>query len=166
MKSIDGGASWSISQDTMTHGSGYRTPMTFAKLSSGKMLLTFAKYDGTELFYQVYNGTVWGNIQSTSGAGITVNTYEQISSDSDLTNSPYMAYLAGGNSSSLKVGIWSDTGTFSSFETADTTISHSMPSMVTTSNATASIIHIYTICNGKVYETKTERGRHLPILLD
>lgn len=111
----------------------------------------YAKYTTGELTYRMFDGTNWGSEQTTSGAGMATNSVKQISSVSDTSNAPYVAYLSGGLSGTLKVARWTNTGTFQTFETADSSLSHSLPSMTVTSDNN---IHIYTISGGKIYETR------------
>jgi hypothetical protein len=86
---------------------------------------------------------------------MSAGTIKQISADSDTSNSPYVAYLTGGNSGTLKVATWTNTGTFQTFETADNTKSHTLPSITIPRD---NIVRIYTISGGRIYETKRING--------
>lgn len=152
-KSTNGGSTWSTSlPDT---DSGYPKPpesmvKSITELSSGKMLLALAHYNSNVIKYRVYDGTTWGTVQNVTSEGWTSNTRKQISMDSDSTHSAYLAYLTGGLSGSLKVAAWNNAGVFQSFETADSTLSHALPSITITND---DVKHIYTISGAKVYET-------------
>lgn len=156
MNSTNGGLTWSTSLTQQNSGSGTRPEMALTRLSSGKMLFVFALYGSSELSYRVFDGTsTWSNVQTTTGANMTVNSIKQISSDSDNTNSPYVAYLTGGNSGALKVARWTNTGTFQSFETADSTMSHKLPSITIPDD---NIVRIYTLSNSRIYVTQKING--------
>ena len=162
MKSTDGGASFSSSLNAMNHNSNYRTPMALTKLEDGKMLYVFAKQDHSELFYQVYNGSAWSSITNTTGAGVSTGVFKHISATSNGTNSAYVAFVSGGNSGNLKIAKWNSTGGFIGFETADTSLSHSLPSIAITSNSTGSKLRIYSIASSKVYETIKDASWQTP----
>ena len=62
-----------------------------------------------------------------------------------------MAFATGGNSGTLKVATWTNAGGSPSIQTADSSLSHALPSISITFD---NIIHIFSIANSKVYETK------------
>ena len=152
MKSTDGGLNFTTSLNTVLTGQGVRPTLTLTPLSSGKMLLTYIFLTDVELRYRIFDGvSTWGNVQLTSGAGDTGGNFKHISSASDSTNSAYTAFLTNSNSGQLKVARWDNNGVFQAFESADATLSHTLPSITITTDGQ---IHIYTISGGKVYETK------------
>jgi hypothetical protein len=149
--STDAGLDWSFLFSQVDSVSSYRPAMTIAQLSSGNMLFVYALYDNSELTYRVLSGpNSWTSPSTTSGAGMTVNSIKHISSASDTSNNPYVMYLSSGNSGNLKDAKWTNTGTFSAFETADSTLSHTLPSAVTIGDG---YIHVYTFSSGLLYET-------------
>ncbi|WP_148701804.1 sialidase family protein [Candidatus Nitrososphaera evergladensis] len=158
LKSTDGGLTWSTSLNTVSPGYGTRFPSILGKLESGKMLFAFARYDASEFYYRTYDGTSWSAVSVTSGAGMANPSIKQISSDGDSLQTVYVAYLTGGNSGSLKIAKWYGNGTFQSFETADSTLSHALPSLTTTEY---DVIHAYSLSGGKVYDTRNVDGSWL-----
>jgi hypothetical protein len=148
-KSSDGGLTWSTSLTSGTTTPN-RMDIALTKLSSGKMLLVIAKYESATLTYRVYNGATWDAAQFCNPPGWTANTIKHISADSNSTSNPFVAYVTGGNSSTLKVIQWTNNGASPYTETADSTLSHSLPSITITPNG----VHIYSISNSKIYETK------------
>jgi hypothetical protein len=149
-KSTDGGINWTNATGSTTTNSGYRTVMAMTKLAAGKMLFAYTSYDHTDITYQIYNGTTWGSTQTLSGAFLHTNTFKEMSADSDSTNSAYIAYAANGTAKALKVARWNSDGTFNATETADSTLSHSLPSITITPDG---IIHIYSLNSSKIWET-------------
>src|SRR5690606_30197956 len=113
----------------------------------------YARYDSASLFYRVYtqSTSTWGSVQSQTSTGMSANTVKQISSDSDYTGKAFVAFLNGGTSGTLRVARFANTGTFSAFETADSTLSHALPSITVTPDGT---IRIYTLSGGRVYVTQ------------
>lgn len=153
-KSTNSGSTWTMSLGETSSGSTTRISMGLTELAAGKMLFVYARYSSTDFYYQVFDGTsAWGTTQVTSGAGMTTNVAKQISADSDSTNTAIVAYLTGGTTGSLKVAKWTNTGTFSAFETADNTLSHSLPGITITDDGS---IRIYSLSGGKVYETNKQ----------
>jgi hypothetical protein len=153
MESTDGGSTWSTSLGDTDSGDFYRIEMSLSRLSSGNMLFAYAKYDTAELTYRVFSGGSWGTEQTTSGSGMSASTVKQISSDSDSTQSTYVAYLTGGNSGTLKVARWTNTGSFNTFETVNSGASFALPSITITTKD--SMVHVYAINknNNNVWET-------------
>jgi len=149
-KSTDGGIHWANATGTTTSNSGFRTVMAMTKLASGKMLFAYTSFDRTDITYQIYNGTSWGSTQTVSGAFLHTSTFKEISADSDSNNSAYLAFAANGTAKALKVARWNNDGTFNVIETADSTLSHSLPSITITSDG---IIHIYSLNSSKIWET-------------
>ncbi|MGI0015068.1 MAG: hypothetical protein ACREBU_16750, partial [Nitrososphaera sp.] len=158
-KSSDRGATWplspslggvrSISQD--------RIQISLTRLPSGDMLFVYTTYSGSEIGYRtLYQGT-WQTFKTTNGANM-LQTYKQISADSDGSAAAYVAFTAtsGSNSAALKVAKWT-TGNPSVSPTISlvgSTLSHSLPSV----SATASHIYIHTLASGKIYRTDNSGG--------
>jgi uncharacterized protein DUF2341 len=157
-KSTNGGQTWSNSMTARSlTTTGPRVPVTITNLASGKMLLTYAKYDSASLFYAVFSGSSWGTTQTLSGTGMSTSTIKQISSATNSTGNAFVTYVTGGVSGTLKVVKFSTTGTLPTFETADSSLSHALPSITISSNATGSaVVRIYSIASGKIYETKRD----------
>ena len=151
-KSTDCGNSFSLSGGPTSTNSVYRPDLVLARLANGNMLLTQALYTSSELSYSVYSSSnsSWHSFLTTSSAGMTVNVVKQISADSNRTNAAFVAYVTGNHSGTLKVAKWSNNGAFSGFETANSTLSHSLPSITITRN---NVTHIFTLSSGKVWET-------------
>lgn len=120
------------------------------KLASGKMLFAYTSFDHTDITYQIYNGTSWNSTQTVSGAFLHTMTFKEMSADSDSNNSAYVAFAANGTAKALKVARWNSDGTFNTIETADSTLSHSLPSITITSDG---IIHIFSLNSSKIWET-------------
>ncbi len=155
LKSTDGGLTWADSLTTTDSGNALRISPTITKLSSGQMFFAYVTFSGTEISYRIFNGASWGSVLTTSGAGMTANTIKQISSESNSTQFAHLAYLTGGTSGTLKVAIWNSAGTFSSFQTADSSLSHALPSIAI---AAEDVVHVYTLSGGLVYEIKKQSG--------
>jgi len=149
-KSTDGGIHWANATGTTTSNSGFRTVMAMTKLASGKMLFAYTSFDHTDITYQIYNGTSWNSTQTVSGAFLHTMTFKEMSADSDSNNSAYVAFAANGTAKALKVARWNSDGTFNTIETADSTLSHSLPSITITSDG---IIHIFSLNSSKIWET-------------
>lgn len=150
-KSSDGGLNWVDSLAQVNGASANRIDMTLTRLNNTKMLFVYAKYESSELNYRVFDGSAWGSVQTTSGAGMNVNQKKQISSDSNSTSFAFVAFVTGGTSGTLKVARFSNTGTFQAFETVDSTQSHSFPTV--TADPKDNIL-VYSIAGGKVLHTK------------
>lgn len=86
------------------------------------------------------------------------STVKQISADSDTTESPYVAYVTGGTSGTLKVARWTNTGSFNTFETVNSGASFALPAITITSQD--QMVHIYAINlnNNNVWETDKPKG--------
>jgi hypothetical protein len=153
LTSTNGGSSWTTSLAEVSTGVGTRVEMTLTELASGNMLLAFARYDSANLFYRVYTHSTssWGAVQSQTSTGMSANTIKQISSDSDYSGKAFVTFLNGGTSGTLRVARFTNTGTFSAFETADNTLSHALPSITVTPDGT---IRIYTLSGNRVYVTQ------------
>ncbi len=148
MNSSDGGLSWDTSLDTVNTGEGHRITMALTDLDSEKMLFAFATFSGSDFRYRVLSGT-WGSEQSTPSAGFTGSFTKKLSSDSNSTNSAYLAYVTSGPGA-LKVAIWDSTGGFQGFETANSTASHSLPSITITPD---DLVRIFTVSDSKIVNT-------------
>lgn len=155
MKSTDGGASWSTSLAETSSANSYRVEPAITDLAGGKMLFVYATYHGSAFYYRIFDGSTWGSILNTGSGTVQANTIKQISIDSDSTNTPYLAYVSGGNTGSLKLVKWTNQGTSPAVETADSTLSHSLPSITITAD---DAIRVYSLSNSKVYETVKSEG--------
>jgi hypothetical protein len=163
IKSTNGGLTWSTTQNGQAGSdTSFRMNVALTKLDAGKMLFLLAKYDHNSLTYRVYNGTAWNATDSfINNMGWSENTVKQISADSNYTNYAFVAFVTGGNSGNLTLAKWNKDGTvpLSNIEHADSTLSHSLPSITITLDG----IHIYSISNGTnntpaIYETKKVGG--------
>ncbi len=160
LRSADGGQTWINSHGPSSVSStGSRLPISMTKLDAGKMLFVFAKYDSSSMFYKLYNGTTWSSSVTLSGMGWSTNTIKHISSDTvdgiianTTSSTAFIAYLSGGNSGSLKVATFEgEEGMFLGIETADSTLSHSLPSLTVTSSG---VLHIYSLSGNLIYDTE------------
>jgi hypothetical protein len=140
MKSSNAGSSWSFSLNQVNSVSNNRPTMAITTLNSTKMLFAYGLYELSELKYRVFDGTNWGSMQTTSGAEMPVNVRKQISAASNSTQTAFVAFTSGGISGSLKVARFSNLGSFQAFETADSILSHSLPSITIARDNT---IHIF-----------------------
>jgi len=159
--STDGGQTWPINNpgtlSEQNSADSNRIEMALTDLASGKMLFVYAKYTTTELTYRVWSGTSWGGELTTSGAGMTANTVKQISADSGPANTAFVAYLVAAPPSTIKVAKWNSGGSFSIFETPPSgSLTHALPSI--SNDLSGTIVHIYSIASGKVYETRKVAG--------
>jgi len=160
LESTDGGSKWKVSlNDTDTNG-GSRNVMALAKLAKDKMLFVNAPFEKNEFDYRIFDGKSWSSVYTTSGSGLSVGV-KQISSASNSSGYAFVTFVSGGSSGALKMGVWNNsTGLWESFETADSSLSHSLPSITTT---TTGVIHIFSLSGGKVYDTiKTAGSWKLP----
>ncbi|MGI0015674.1 MAG: hypothetical protein ACREBU_19835, partial [Nitrososphaera sp.] len=153
MKSSDGGQTWTVSVGAASiTTTGSRVPITITRLNSTGMLLTWAKYDQSGMFYKVYNGSSWTPAIALSNIGWSSNTVKQISSDTvNSTKEAYVTYLTGGNQGTLKVAKFFGNGTFKAVETADGTLNHWQPSISITYD---DVVHIYSFANSIIYDTQ------------
>lgn len=126
------------------------TAIAFTPLDSGKMLWIQGKASNNDLFYRVYDGNSWGGQQTIPNVFNCSSCAKQLSGDSDSTNSPSVAFLSNGNSGEIKIAKWDSNGGFIGVETAENTLSHSLPSLTISDS---NIIHVYSISNNIVYET-------------
>ena len=160
-KSQDGGKTWPASINPslgpIDSGNKNRIVMALTNLSSDKMLFAYARYPSGEFRYRIFDGLTWGTTQETIGAGMTANKAKQISAASDSTGTAYIAYTRDGDSGGpLKVGTWPSDGTsLPSFQTVDSALSHSLPSITVSNNH---FPHIFSLSGGKVYDTKKING--------
>jgi hypothetical protein len=156
--STDDGSTWTDSLPEVTGVSIYRPALTLTSLESNKMLFAYLKYDSADLYYRVFNGTSWSAVQTVTGTGMASNTYKQISSVSaDGRPSAYVAYTnvtasAGGV---LKIARFLSNGTYQTIETANSTLRHNLPSILSSPNGD---LNILSISNGKVYDTRKRAG--------
>lgn len=156
IKSTDGGLTWSTSLAQVNGVSANRPTLSMVGLSSGKMLFAYALYETGEFSYRIFDGTSWGAVQTTSSSGMTANTVKEDSASGNQGNGGYIAYLTGGTSGTLKLANWTNTGSPVSFQTADSTLSHALPSIRVTYNGD---IHITTLANNLIYDTKNVNGK-------
>lgn len=155
-RSSDGGLTWKISLKDFNTGETSRNAMTLTSLGKGQMLFVNAPYRGLELQYRVFNGAKWSPVSTTSGAELLPVGEKQISSASNSTHFAFVTFVRGGNSGPLRMATWNNsTGAFERFETANSKLSHSQPSIVITSSG---VIHIFTLSGGKVYDTIKSAG--------
>ena len=148
--------SWTQSKADTDAGDALRIEMSLARLSSGNMLFVYAMYDHTYLTYYELTGGSWGSQSTVSISDWTSNSFKQISGDSDSTQIPYIAYLTGGNSGTVKVVKWTNSGGCCTFETVSST-SQSLPSITMTSFDNS--IHVYGINSlSHIIETDKPKG--------
>ncbi len=157
LKSADGGSTWATSIDTTdVTSTSNRFSITLTFLGSNKMLFAYTTYESSNISYRIFNGTAWGSTNVVS-AGISTNSVKQISSGTvnigfrggEMT--AYVAFLANGNQGTLKLAVFSSAGTFRGIETADSTITHWLPSVSITGDGT---VHVYSLYNNIIYDTK------------
>lgn len=161
MKSTDGGATWTTSLTSVNSGASTRIEMGLTKLSSGKMLFAYLRYDSSIIRYRVFDGTIWGSPQNFS-AGMYSNTVKQMSMASDNNNVPYLTYLTSGTYGWLMVATWTNSGTSPSYTKIDSIYSHSLPSI--TVRPDNNIPTIYSISSGQVLVSHLVNGQWiLPI---
>lgn len=158
VKSSDGGVTWSSSTGPGSQpNTSNHVPITITRLDTGKMLLTWARYETANLSYKVFDGSNWGGTVTLTGIGWKANATKQISSgtvDSSSLNDTsiaYVAYVSNGSSGSLKVASFFGNGTFRGSETADSTLSHQLPSISVTTDDT---VHVYSLNNNIIYDTQ------------
>jgi hypothetical protein len=125
--------------------------MFLTPLASGKMLFGYMRYTTDDIIYRVFDGSTWGTATTVGSIGSTANTIKHVSADSDGVQKAYVAYLTSGNSGSIKVAKWNYTGSWIGTETADSTLSHTLPSITITADG---VIHVYSLSGSKVYDTK------------
>ncbi|TLX93120.1 MAG: hypothetical protein E6K91_09060 [Thaumarchaeota archaeon] len=159
-RSNDGGLTFPKNWGAFSTSDTTKIEIVMTRLANGNMLQVQARYGSPDFSYWVYNSTTgdWAGPSFTTGANMTNNAIKQISADSDTSNSPYIAYVTGNPSGALKVARWFNNGTFNKFETANSTLSHALPSITITRD---NVVHIYTIASSggsnKVWET-TKNG--------
>lgn len=151
MNSTDGGLTWGTSLAQTDSGAGTRIEMFLTPLASGKMLFGYMRYFTDDIKYRVFDGSTWGSEITVSSIGATANTLKHVSADSDGVQKAYVAYLTGGNSGSIKIAKWNYTGSWLGTETADSTLSHTLPSITITADG---VIHVYSLSGNRVYDTK------------
>lgn len=159
MESTDGGDSWDDSLPEVTGVSIYRPALTITSLDSDKMLFAYLKYDSADLYYRLFNGTSWSTVQTITGTGMATNTYKQVSSTfvGIGDSAAYIAYtnVTASTAGILKVARFFGNGTYAAIETADNTLRHNLPSILSSPEG---ILNILSISNGKVYDTRQSAG--------
>jgi hypothetical protein len=151
-KSTNGGLTFSASGSATVTSYTTKPEYVLTGLANGNMLMVQARYQTSDLQYSVYSSSnsSWHNLVTLTGTGMTANATKQISADSNTTKAAYVAYVTGNASGTLKVARWSSNGAFNSFETANSTLSHALPSITITRD---NVIRIYTLASGIIYET-------------
>ncbi len=159
LRSADGGSTWSVSQAAFSLVSNFA--MTLTSLNGTKMLFVFNRDAQADLKYKVFDGSTWGAVNTVT-AGISTGVAKQLSSATvNGTRQAYVAFLSGGNQGTLKVARFSGNGVFEAIETADSTLTHRLPSVSVTYD---DVLRIHTLYNNIVYETKkNSSGWQAPI---
>ncbi|AIF84285.1 hypothetical protein NTE_02231 [Candidatus Nitrososphaera evergladensis SR1] len=150
MKSANGGLGWNTSLSQIPADVGTRIEMFLTPLASGKMLFGYMRYTTDDIKYRLWDGTGWSAENTVGNIGSTANTIKHVSADSDGVKKAYVAYLTGGNSGSIKIAKWGNDGSWLGNETADSTLSHTLPSITITNDG---VIHVYSLSGNKVYDT-------------
>jgi len=148
--STNSGSTWSQTSSSIDTTGNFPTAIAFTPLDSGKMLWTQGKSFSNDLFYRVYDGNSWGGQQQISNVYNCSSCAKQLSGGSNSTNFPSVAFLSNGNSGEIKVAKWDSNGGFIGVETAEDTLSHSLPSLTIDDS---DVIHVYSISNNLIYET-------------
>jgi hypothetical protein len=154
--STDGGSSWSTSLFTTSVSTSQKFPIALTYLGGSKMLFAYTTYESANISYRIYNGSSWGSVQTLSGTGLSANSIKQLSADSNSTGHAFLAYPSGGTSGSLKVARFANsTGSNLAIDTADSTLSHSLASLMSTGVDT---LFVYSISSGRIYATQYFNG--------
>jgi hypothetical protein len=154
LRSTDGGSTWQVSLAATTVATSYQFPITLTSLNnSTKMLFVYSTYEDTNLQYRVYNGQSWSSVTSAT-AGISANSVKQISSDTvnmhfaNGTMTTYVVFLTSGNQGTIKVGKFSETGSFLGLETVSSQYNYWLPSISISGDGSP---NIFALANNVVY---------------
>src|SRR5581483_4604423 len=157
LKSSNGGSTWTTSLAETDTGTGYRPAISLTASGFDNILISYAKYDNSNLFYRFYNGTAWLPEQTVAGAGLSTNTFKQLSSNTNEAGSAYISFTNVTNTlgGMLKVANFMTNGTFLNVETADSTKRHFLPNVIASPNGD---ININSISGGLIFDTRKSQN--------
>ncbi|GEM_PF-1932622 len=160
VESKDGGYSWTFLFSQVDGLSSNQPAMVLTRLASGNMLLAYALYESTNIYYRVLNMNnnppTWTDPPLSNSTSMTVNNIRQISADSDASQNAYVAFHLDGTSRPAYTAEWSNTGVYQTTEEAGASGIY-IPAITIVPSGT---IHVYGL-NGDIVDFRRVNGAWL-----